>query len=85
MIIIPYKPSNKAVITDSIFWKNRCRSAKNNGFASVFLRRWWKRDKIGTPPAMTIPVAGSYDAANGTLTVVKFRFNEVKNMYVNSM
>ena len=44
-----------------------------------------KRGKIGTPPEMTIPMAGAYDAENGTLTIVKFNFNVENGTYVNSM
>ena len=43
------------------------------------------RGKIGTPPAMTVPVCGAIDRQNGTLTVVRFSFDPAKADYVNSM
>jgi len=84
-VIIPYKKSDKAKINDSYFGKIDADRLKITDTALFFKGDGGKRGKIGTPPEMTIPVAGAYDAENGTLTIVKFNFDIEKNMYVNSM
>ena len=43
------------------------------------------RSKIGIPPRRVLPFAGSYDAANGVLTVVHLTIPEGATDYVNSM
>ena len=84
-VIIPYKKSETAKINDSYFGKIDADRLKVTDKALFFKGDGGKRGKIGTPPEMTIPIAGSYDAENGTLTLVKFNFSEDKNVYVNSM
>lgn len=84
-VIIPYKPSDKAKINDSYFGKIDADRLKVTDKHLFFKGDGGKRGKIGTPPAMTIPVAGAYDAVNGTLTVVKFNFDTANDLYINSM
>lgn len=84
-VIIPYKPSDKAAINDSYFGKIDAERLKVTDSHLFFKGDGGKRGKIGTPPVMTIPVAGSYDAVNGTLTIVKFNFDAANDVYVNSM
>ncbi len=85
-VIIPYKKSESAKINDSYFGKidsDRLTVTEN---AMLFKGDGGKRGKIGTPPEMTTPFAGAFDAENGTLTIVKFSYNEnTDNVYVNSM
>jgi len=84
-IIIPYKKADKAKINDSYFGKIDSDRLKMTDTALFFRGDGGKRGKIGTPPEMTIPVAGAYNAENETLTIVKFNFDIKKNIYVNSM
>ena len=84
-IIIPFKPSAAARINDAYFGRigdDRLKAVNN---VLYFKGDGGKRGKIGTPPEMTIPVCGAYDAENGTLTIVKFSFDPAKTDYVNSM
>jgi hypothetical protein len=85
-VIIPYKKSDTAKINDSYFGKIDADRLKVTDTALLFKGDGGKRGKIGTPPEMTIPIAGAYDAENGTLTVVKFSFyNQPNDVFVNSM
>jgi len=43
-----------------------------------------QRGKLGIPPQRTLPVIGSYDAANQILTIVKCKIPEGVTDYVNS-
>lgn len=86
VVIIPYKKSDTAKINDSYFGKIDDNRLKITDNALLFKGDGGKRGKIGTPPEMTIPVAGAYDAENGTLTIVKFSFyNKKEDVFVNSM
>lgn len=84
-IIIPYRPSDKAVINDRYFGKIGDERLKDTGKALLFKADGKKRGKIGIPPAMVVPVAGAYDASNGTLTIVRFSIPDQPGTYVNSM
>ncbi|HLP04707.1 MAG TPA: DUF6786 family protein [Paludibacter sp.] len=84
-VIIPYKPSVADAINDSYFGKIDADRLKVTGTHLLFKGDGGKRGKIGTPPSMTIPMAGAYDAENGTLTIVKFNFDAGNDLYVNSM
>ena len=85
-VIIPYKQSDTAKINDSYFGKIDADRLKVTDKALFFKGDGGKRGKIGTPPEMTTPVAGAYDAENGTLTIVKFSFyNKSEDVFVNSM
>jgi hypothetical protein len=84
-VIIPYKQSDVAQINDSYFGKIDADRLKVTDTHLFFKGDGGKRGKIGTPPSMTVPIAGAYDAENGTLTIVKFNFNADNDIYVNSM
>jgi len=84
-VIIPYQQSYVAKINDSYFGKIDADRLKVTDRHLFFKGDGGKRGKIGTPPEMTIPMAGAYDAENGTLTIVKFNFNAENDVYVNSM
>jgi hypothetical protein len=84
-VIIPYKQSVTDVINDSYFGKIDADRLKVTDTHLLLKGDGGKRGKIGTPPSMTVPVAGAYDAENGTLTVVKFNFDASNDTYVNSM
>jgi hypothetical protein len=49
-----------------------------------FRARADRRAKIGTPPHVTQPVCGSYDAQTRVLTIVQFTFDPAARDYVNS-
>lgn len=85
MVIIPYKQSDIAKINDNYFGKIDADRLKVTDTHLFFKGDGGKRGKIGTPPEMTIPMAGAYDAENGTFTIVKFNFNAENDVYVNSM
>lgn len=85
VVIIPVKPSDTARINDAYFGKISDDRLKVQDNVLYFKGDGGKRGKIGTPPEMTIPVCGAYDKQNGTLTIVKFSFDNSKTEYVNSM
>lgn len=84
-LIIPYRPSDKAVINDRYFGKIGDDRLKNTGKILLFKGDGKKRGKIGVPPEMALPVAGAYDASNNTLTIIRFSIPAGENAYVNSM
>ncbi len=85
-VIIPYKKSYIAKINDSYFGKIDADRLKVTDTALLFKGDGGKRGKIGTPPEVTIPIAGAYDAENETLTIVTFSFyNQPNDVFVNSM
>jgi len=84
-VIIPYEQSDVAKINDSYFGKIDADRLQVTDTHLFFKGDGGKRGKIGTPPEMTIPMAGAYDAENGTLTIVKFNFTAENDVYVNSM
>ena len=85
-IIVPYKTEAESdyIVKDDYFGKIPSdRLVIKNGIA--FLKGDGKqRGKIGIPPQRTLPVIGSYDAANKILTVLKCEIPEGVNDYVNS-
>lgn len=84
-VIIPYKTADGATINDSYFGKIDADRLEVTDSHLFFKGDGGKRGKIGIPPEMTIPLAGAYDAENGTLTIVKFNFDAQNTQYVNSM
>lgn len=84
-ILIPYTPQAGAQINDRYFGKideDRLQTADNCLF---FKADGKKRGKIGIPPEMTHPVAGSYDPTSQTLTIIRFTPPREGDRYVNSM
>lgn len=84
-ILIPYRPSENAEINDRYFGKIDSDRLKISNHVLLFKADGRKRGKIGIPPEMVIPYAGAYDAANRTLTIVRFSIPEEDCAYVNSM
>jgi hypothetical protein len=85
-IIVPYKTdavSDYIVKSDYFGAIPPDRLVVKEGF--VFLKGDGKqRGKLGIPPQRALPVLGSYDAANGILTIVKCTIPEGVTDYVNS-
>lgn len=84
-ILLPYCPSDKAIINDRYFGKIGKERLKDSGQALFFKADGKKRGKIGIPPEMVMPVAGAFDAVNHILTIVRFSLPENPASYVNSM
>lgn len=85
ILLLPYRPSAQAVINDRYFGRIDAERLKANGNVLWFTADGKKRGKIGIPPEMALPVAGAYDALNGTLTIVEFSLPHEPASYVNSM
>ncbi|KPK86161.1 MAG: hypothetical protein AMS27_05635 [Bacteroides sp. SM23_62_1] len=88
-IIIPYKQGDESafgpVVNDTYFGKISSDRMKISDGIIFFRGDGKSRGKIGLSPLRVIPLAGSYDADNKTLTVVQFSFREGIHDYVNSM
>jgi hypothetical protein len=90
-IVVPFKPGPEAelgpAVNDAYFGKvpaDRLVVRENEGV--LFFRGDGEyRSKIGISPARVRPFAGSYDAANGVLTIVHLTISEGATDYVNSM
>jgi uncharacterized protein DUF6786 len=87
-IVIPFEPGSESergpAVNDTYFGKVPAdRLVVRNGV--LFFRADANyRSKIGISPRRARPVLGSYDAANQTLTLVKFSFRRGGADYVNS-
>ncbi|HEX3598178.1 MAG TPA: DUF6786 family protein [Polyangiaceae bacterium] len=87
-VVIPFRPGPEKtlgkVVNDAYFGKisgSRLRTEKS---VLLFSGDGKERGKIGVPAPRARPVAGSYDAANGVLTLVEYTLPE-RGAYVNSM
>lgn len=87
-VVIPIRPGPEAklgpAINDDYFGRVPPERLKVTPGAVFFKADARRRSKIGTSPARTQPVCGSYDAEAGVLTVVRFSFNPSAEAYVNS-
>lgn len=87
-VVIPIHPGDPAAlgppINDDYFGRVPPDRLKVKGDAVFFRADARRRSKIGTSPARTRPVCGSYDAAGKTLTIVQFAFDPAAKDYVNS-
>ena len=90
-IVIPFKPGPEAelgpAVNDAYFGKvpaDRLVVKAQDGVL-FFSGDGKYRSKIGISPARVKPFAGSYDAANGVLTIVHLTVPEGATDYVNSM
>lgn len=82
-IIVPYAPGGGDLVNDSYFGRiDEERLIKKDSFL-LLKADAASRGKIGIPPAIVRPYAGSYDAASGVLTVIGFDYKGDTN-YVNS-
>jgi hypothetical protein len=90
-IVVPFKPGPEAelgpAVNDAYFGKVPAdRLAVRESEGVLFFSGDGKyRSKIGISPRRVKPFAGSYDAANGVLTVVHLTVPEGATDYVNSM
>ncbi|WP_372757753.1 DUF6786 family protein [Mariniflexile sp.] len=88
-IVIPYVQGDEAelgnIVNDSYFGKVPSDRLVVKENAIFFKGDGEYRSKIGLSPMRAKNIAGSYDSANGILTIVKY--NKPKNVidYVNSM
>ncbi|MCB4807863.1 hypothetical protein LG651_06335 [Tamlana sp. 62-3] len=88
-IVIPYVQGDDAklgkVVNDTYFGKVPAERLVVKENAIFFKGDGEYRSKIGLTPMRAKDIAGSYDSANGILTIVKY--NKPKNVtdYVNSM
>ena len=85
-IMIPFREdSDGIIVNDSYFGKVDANRIKILPGMILFKGDGQKRGKIGIGPSRVLPVIGSIDRLNHTLTVVKFSFNPTNQEYVNSM
>ena len=84
VVILPFKNRGGELVNDAYFGKiGADRLVKKDGV--LFFKGDAKsRGKLGIPPSIVKPVAGSYDAAKGTLTILRFNY-QGDTAYVNSM
>lgn len=88
-IALPYKRDDTAVlgkiVTDDYFGKVPADRLKvGNGLIHLKADAHY-RSKIGLSPSRALPVAASYDALNGVLTIAQFSLPEHEKDYVNSL
>ncbi len=88
-IAIPYKQGDSSklgkIVTDDYFGKVPADRLKvENGL--IFLKADANyRSKIGISPSRALPLAASYDALNGVLTIAQFSLPANERDYVNSL
>jgi hypothetical protein len=88
-IVVPFKTGEESalgpIVNDAYFGKVPAdRLIVGNGVL-YFKGDGLFRSKIGLSPRRAMPFAGSYDAANGVLTLVHLTLPEGATEYVNSM
>ncbi len=88
-VVVPFVPGPEAqlgpVVNDSYFGKVPADRLVVGKEALFFRADGRHRSKIGLTPKRCRDVCGSYDAANGVLTVVQFNKPAGPAAYVNSM
>lgn len=88
-IVVPYRTGPVAelgpVVNDAYFGKVPADRLVDKDGVLFFSGDGKYRSKIGVAPKRVKPVAGSYDAARGVLTIVQFERPEGASEYVNSM
>ncbi|TRZ88212.1 hypothetical protein D4R89_08520 [bacterium] len=88
-IVIPFKPGPEAelgpAVNDAYFGKVPADRLIVKDGVLFFSGDGMYRSKIGLSPKRVKPFAGSYDAANGVLTLVHLTLQENAADYVNSM
>lgn len=88
-IVIPIVPGSASTlgprVIDDYFGKVPAERLVVREKAVFFRGDGKHRSKIGIRPARCRGVLGSYDAANGALTVVQFTFDPAAKGYVNSL
>jgi len=88
-IVVPFKSGPEAelgpAVNDAYFGKVPADRLVVRDGVLFFSGDGKYRSKIGISPARVKPFAGSYDAANGVLTIVHLTIPEGATDYVNSM
>lgn len=84
VVILPFKNGGRELVNDAYFGKIAAERLVKKDSALFFKGDAKSRGKIGIPPAIVKPVAGSYDVEKGTLTILRFNY-QGDTAYVNSM
>lgn len=88
-VIIPFKKGQEAElgkkVTDDYFGKVPADRLIVKEGVLFFKADGKKRSKIGISPKRALPIAGSYDATNGVLTIAQFTVSGNTTDYVNSL
>lgn len=84
VVILPFKNGSGELVNDAYFGKIAADRLVKKDSMLFFKGDAKSRGKIGIPPAIVKPVAGSYDAEKGTLTILRFNY-QGDTAYVNSM
>jgi hypothetical protein len=89
-VVIPFRggPDDKLgpVVNDAYFGKPPANRLKIGNGVLFFSGDGRHRSKIGLSPSRALPVAGSWDAVEGVLTIVRFNQPAAEAVdYVNSM
>lgn len=84
IVIIPYKPGGAERVNASYFGEVPPRRLIKTDSLLFFKGDAQYRSKIGIPPGIVQPIAGSYDASQQIMTIVHFEVPETTD-YVNSM
>jgi hypothetical protein len=84
VVMLPYKAGGSAQVNDAYFGKIAADRLIKKDSVLFFKGDAKSRGKIGIPPAIVKPLAGSYDAEKGALTIVRFSYAG-DTAYVNSM
>ncbi len=87
-VVIPYKKGDSLsmgkIVTDDYFGKLGAERLKIGDGHLLFKADAKQRSKIGVSPKRALPMVGSYDAENKTLTIAQFTLPEGITDYVNS-
>lgn len=88
-VAIPYKQGDGKtpgkIVTDDYFGKVPAERLKTGNGLILFKADSRKRSKIGVAPPRAIPLAASWDADNGVLTIAQFSLPAGATDYVNSL
>ena len=83
-IIVPYKTGGADAVNDAYFGKIPAERLRKKDSFLLLTADAKYRGKIGVPPSIVKPIAGSYDSAKQVLTIIQFDYKG-DTSYVNSM
>ena len=84
VVVLPFKNGGVDLVNDAYFGKIDAARLLKKDSVLFFKGDAKSRGKIGIPPGIVKPLAGSYDAEKGTLTIIRFNY-QGDTAYVNSM
>jgi hypothetical protein len=89
-VVIPFRSGPESelgpIVNDAYFGKPPAERLKIGNGVLFFSGDGGLRSKIGLSPRRALPIAGSWDAVNGVLTIVRFNQPSAEVVdYVNSM